>query len=66
MMMNEKKILNLVEKGESETLEFKRNFNKEGVAPPAYYCIGSGNSHREEKVCQKSNGWAAGKMGYGK
>jgi ATP-dependent DNA helicase RecG len=31
MMMNEEKILNLVEKGESETLEFKRNFNKDAI-----------------------------------
>lgn len=27
---------------------------KKGVAPPTYYCIGSGKNHREEKVCQKN------------
>ncbi len=30
-IMNEKIILDLVEKGESETLEFKRNFDKDAI-----------------------------------
>ena len=30
------------------------DFYKKGVAPPTYYCIGSGKNHREEKVCQKN------------
>jgi len=31
------------------------NFNLfQGVAPPPYYCIGSGKEHREEKVYQES------------
>jgi hypothetical protein len=28
-------------------------FFKRGMASPTYYCIGSGKSHKEEKVCQK-------------
>jgi hypothetical protein len=28
--------------------------HKKGVAPPTYYCIGSGKSHREDKVCPKN------------
>jgi hypothetical protein len=27
---------------------------QKGMASPTYYCVGSGNSHREENVCQKN------------
>jgi hypothetical protein len=42
------------EKEMKEISEFCAAFFKKGVAPPTYYFIGSGKSHREEKVCKKT------------
>jgi ATP-dependent DNA helicase RecG len=44
MMMNEEKILNLVEKGESETLELKRNFNKDAIETIAAFANTKGGT----------------------
>ncbi|UCH96724.1 MAG: amino acid adenylation domain-containing protein, partial [Candidatus Aminicenantes bacterium] len=30
------------------------DFSKRGVAPPTYYCIGSGKNHREKKFAEKT------------
>ncbi len=38
----------------SNKLEPVTTIREKGVAPPTYYCIGRGKSHREDEVCQKN------------
>lgn len=55
MMMNEEKILNLVEKGESETLELKRNFNKDAIETIAAFANTKGGTliFKEANIIEK-------------